>query len=351
MEDSRETMPGVGSDRAAVARQVLATLTGALWLPSGAVIRGASSRDPLNTGDVNVLRAGLLMGRRSADLKYAPSILGKLTVAGTAAGANITVSAATATEIVRRFGAVGTATGAIQVVGPPTIGGTVVAKPVSWSAIDLTTGVITLAINAAVAEVQTITIATASASGTYRIYYAGEWTTALAWNANVAAINAALDALPNTTASDIVIANVGGDALISTNTFTFANTLGNVAMLQVDTSLLKTAAGAECVISMAETTPGELAGAATLTADMVNGSLVMPLDGSQNPLTVITDQYGMKVTDVDNANIDIRFAKMLVAGILKSGQILNYPTDPSIIAWLKAQLRLKTVGLVFDDDY
>ncbi len=94
---------------------------------------------------------------------------------------------------------------------------------------------------AAVAAVQTYTCTGTADGGTYQLGYKGEWTTILAWNATVAQINAALDVmivLTGGTAGDIVFANVAGDALVSTNTFTFLNTLGNVEDIVIDARLL-----------------------------------------------------------------------------------------------------------------
>ncbi len=97
--------------------------------------------------------------------------------------------------------------------------------------------------DAAVAAVQTYTTngGFVADGGTYRLGYKGVWTTILAWNLNVAGINAALDVLlplVGGTAGDIVHANVGGDLLISTNTFTFLNTLGNVPEVVLDLRLM-----------------------------------------------------------------------------------------------------------------
>ena len=119
--------------------------------------------------------------------------------------------------------------------------------------------------DAAVAAVQTYTTngGFVADGGTYRLGYKGYWTAALAWNANVAAINAALDilvALSGGAAGDIVHANVGGDLLISTNTFTFLNTLGNVPEVLLDERLLTDATVPINVGStILTTTVGELA--------------------------------------------------------------------------------------------
>jgi len=93
--------------------------------------------------------------------------------------------------------------------------------------------------DAAVAAVQTYTSTGTADGGTYMLGYKGQWTTALAWNANIAAINAALDimvALSGGTAGDIVYA--GGVLLQTAGTFTFLNTLGNVPEIAIDARLL-----------------------------------------------------------------------------------------------------------------
>ena len=110
----------------------------------------------------------------------------------------------------------------------------------------------------AVAAVQTVTMAVASASGSFRIGYKGQWTTILAWGDVFGTINTALDvmvALSGGTAGDIVYA---GATFITTGTFTFLNTLGNVETLVIDTRLLLTAGAVEAVATIATTTAGEL---------------------------------------------------------------------------------------------
>ena len=232
-------LPGVRADRSAQPR--LVCLAGAMFMPGGKIIRGAVSRDPLNTGDLDVLRAGLVMGKITANNKYAPSILG-VTLAAYDASASVnttlTVSAATATEIVRRIGTTGT----FHITGPPTAGGTVAPwTDVAYSAVNTTTGVITI--------------------------------TALA-------------------------------------------------------------------------------------ADYVIGSLVQPDDGSEVPLCLVGNGYGIKVTDEDASNIDVQFPMPLVGGHLDASQIVNYPSDASLKAWLKyANLSDVAYGLnavgqfTFDDDF
>lgn len=131
---------GLGSERTATHRKIFLNNSD-VYLPGGKQINGTLSRDSGNT-PITVLRPGLLMGKITATGLYAPSILGVSTGAYTSGGTSITVSAAQATEIVRRVGA----TGNLIFVGPPTANGTnAVSAAKAYSAINTTTGVITTA--------------------------------------------------------------------------------------------------------------------------------------------------------------------------------------------------------------
>lgn len=337
-------IPSVGTERTATPRQILATLQGALYLPGGKAIDGSQSRDPANTGDVDVLRAGLVMGLRENNNLYAPSILGTLTVAGTAAGATITVASAVGTELDRRIAA----GGLFKVVGPPTVGGTVaVLNTLSYSG--QVAGVITLAANVAVAEVQTSTLDALMTAGTFTMTYKGYTTAAIAYNATVAQIQAALLLLPSVNAGDITMQAAHEPDTELTCTWTFANTLGNVPMLDIDISL----ATGPTSCTFAETTPGELVGAATLGADAAIGSLLMAADGSETPLALLGNQEGVKVTDIDGNNIDVQSSRLVCAGIIDASQIINYSVESSTRAWLKTQLNAaaRGAGFKFDDDF
>lgn len=105
----------------------------------GKVIDGSKSRDSSNTGDLDVLRPGTLMGKITSSGKYAPSILGVLQGAKSATDTSVTVTAAQATEIVRRVGSTGT----LRFVGPPSAAGTVATFTETYSAVDTATGIIT----------------------------------------------------------------------------------------------------------------------------------------------------------------------------------------------------------------
>jgi hypothetical protein len=342
-------IPGIYTSRTATARQVLLTVDSAVYLAGGKIIDGSQSRDPRNTGDVDVLRNGMILGKRTENDLFAPSIIGKMTASSSATETTLTVSTATGTELDRRIGA----GGVFKVVGPPTRGGTVATRACSYSG-TAAGGTITLASNSAVQEVQTGTPSAEPASGTYTISYNGETTDAIAYNAAVATIQAALDGLPNVTASDITVSDSSiqsGDAI----TYTFANTLGNVEMLTHNTALLLNSSAEQVNVTMAETTPGEITGNSTLGATFIADSLIMPADGSEHPLTILADQkYGLQVTEIKDrtTNVDVEFSP-LIGGQIKSSQMVDYPDEQSLRTWLKeTKLNAANAGRFrFDDDY
>lgn len=125
-------------------------LLGGWWqfLPGGRTIDGSKSRDPDNTGDVDVLRAGLLMGKITSGGKYAPSIMATLGSAAAASATTLTLaSSAQGDELVRRIGASGT----FILRGPPTAAGTIASEQVTYSAVSGATVTVTAITNAYVA--------------------------------------------------------------------------------------------------------------------------------------------------------------------------------------------------------
>jgi hypothetical protein len=106
-------------------------------------------------------------------------------------------------------------------------------------------------------EVQTLTESGTISAGTYTITFNGQTTTALAFDATAATIQAALEALSNVAPSDVVVA--GGPVHTTPVSLTFyGNLIGNVAAVTVDTTLLT---GSTPGITVATATPG-VAGAA-----------------------------------------------------------------------------------------
>jgi len=136
-------LPGVRSPRSVAHRIVFRDGVFDCELSGGKVIDGTLSRDQGNTGDVDVLRAGKLMGKVTSSGKYAPSVLG-VTGGAYSGGTSLTVSSAAAAEIVRRIGATGT----FKIAGPPSAGGALAVETVTYSAVSGTTVTITALTNA-----------------------------------------------------------------------------------------------------------------------------------------------------------------------------------------------------------
>lgn len=224
-------LPGVRSTKTATPKIVFKQADWTSDLALGRIISGAVSRDPTNT-PIDVLQAGVLMGKISASGKYAPSILGPTTASAAVGATSITVGAATALELSRRVGNSGTFT----LTGPPSAAGTIQSETVTYSAVNTTTGVITC----------------------------------------TATVNA-----------------------------------------------------------------------------YISGAFVGGTDGSQIPNTFVGDGYGIQVTDTDHTtNLDVQFPVFPIAGVLIAAQLVNWPTDTSLQAWIVTHLNGPSGGqFVFDYQY
>lgn len=118
------------------------------YLAGGKIIDGSASRDPGNTGNIDRLQAGMLMGMITATTYggvaglYAPALIGVLQSAYTSGGTTLTVTAAQALELDRQLGQSGTSE--MVCIGPPSSAGTVAVTNVTHSAINTSTGAITV---------------------------------------------------------------------------------------------------------------------------------------------------------------------------------------------------------------
>ncbi len=335
--------PGIGSARVAQRRNV--SRNGALdYYPAGGTIEGTKARDPGNSAySTRALRAGLLMGKITSSGFYANSVFGLSSGALTGTGTTLTVSAAAAVEIVRRIGTTGT----LKLTGPPTAGGTVRTLTVTYSAVNTSTGAITITA-LGVNEVQTVNLVTAATGGSVRLIVQkpdGTYalTPAAAWSATDATLLSNLN-----TALDTATGVVGGivaTAIAATDTdlgvvLTYSGTgyAGQSwALAQVHT-LFTSNTGANVV----RTTTG-------VDGRFVTLSLVQPTDGSETIATVIPDGYGFPVPDDD---ADIEFPMIPVAGTLDVAQIIDYPSDASLKAYVRQSLSTVSGGKwIFSDQF
>jgi hypothetical protein len=90
-----------------------------------------------------------------------------------------------------------------------------------------------------------------------------------------------------------------------------------------------------------------------LSADAISGGFIQPIDGSEAIVTLLCDAWGQKVVDQLNATrVDVFESQLLAAGgTINVASIVNYPTDSSLKAWIKASVRAACPGVNFSDDF
>lgn len=108
------------------------------FVEGGGLIDVALTRDLSNTIAPMLLNPGLLMGK-AASGRWANSIISVIQAAVAASATSLTLTPAAAVELVRRNGASGT----FALTGPPTTNGTIATQTVTYSAVNVTTGVVT----------------------------------------------------------------------------------------------------------------------------------------------------------------------------------------------------------------
>lgn len=337
-----QRLPGVQTARTATPRNVLLKAESAILLPAGKIIDGSKARDPGNTGDVQYLRAGMLMGKITSGGKYAPSIIGTITEAMDGSETDVTVAAGTATEIIRRIGSSGT----FKLTGPPTAGGTVRTSTITFSAV--AAGAVTITA-AGTAEVQTLTLAAGTDGGNFQVQYGGVAIAAQAWNVSAANLQTALRALH----ADLAAVTVGLAGEVYTVTWPATGaTSGPHDLLEIINDSTSDGGVWEGGIVVARTATG-------VNGEFVSGSFIQPTDGSETPLSVLLgdDGYPLKMTDQDETSVDVAYSHVCVGGIIDSSQIVNWPSDTGLIAWIKSQLNGGTQSapakgpFIFDDGY
>jgi hypothetical protein len=314
-----------------------------LWeyLAQGKIIDGSNARDPSNASYPNVLQPGLLMGKITSSGLYGASAFGLSTAALTATATTLATSAAIATEINRRIGG----SGNLTLTGPPTAAGVVKQLTVAFSAVNTSTGNITIT-QTGVNEVQTLDFANTPA-GTFTLTIIdknglAQTTAPITYSGTIATLLANIQA-----ATDAVL---GANAIVWTGTVVtaVAGTFSGTGYADLPQALVQ--------VGSNELTAGTVS--VTRTTAAVDGrfvtlSMIGATDGSQNPLTLIPDGYGINVLDSDQVTqINQPFARFPIAGVILTANCINYPSDASLKAWLKQQLSTVSGGkFIFDDQY
>lgn len=102
-----------------------------------------------------------------------------------------------------------------------------------------------------------------------------------------------------------------------------------------------TAAG---TVATETVTYSAIASATTITitatsADFAAGSIIAPGDGSETPVTFVTEQAGIAVNDTSGTNIDGSLGRFLLRADLIAKMIVNLTeADASVQTWIKDQL-------------
>ncbi len=320
-------IPGIKADRTATKR--VFTMGNEIFSRVSSIIDGAFARDAGNTGDLHSLRAGTMMGKITSGGKYAPAFVGLSGEAMTGDETEMTVAAAVAVEIVRRFGAAATFT----LVGPPTAAGVVRSITVTYSAINVSTGAITITAME-VTSTWTLTLAAGTDGGGFGLRITTPAGVALdipsqAFGVTSADLETAVEALSTVGAGNGTITGDGPHTIV------FDGDLGD---MRVDVINDSTADGGvvEGGVIAAQTVVG-------VDGRFVDNCLIGDVDGSENPICFLGNGYPLKVTDQDGADIDVEFDRMLLGGIIDSSALIFAAEawsdlDASIKTWLMAKL-------------
>jgi hypothetical protein len=330
--------PGISSGRTAQYRTVFKSADFVRYYENGGVLDGTLCRDGDNTDNVLLLRPGVLMGKVTSSKKWAPSVIGVTkTSALTSTGTSVTINAAQAVELARRVGSTGT----FKLTGPPVASGTVRTLTATYSAINTTTGAVTITA-LGVNEVQTVALGATMTAGSISLAATHSdgsrrkvktaWNTS--WTQTVADLQTAINAELGTSAVALAVTNTHD------MTVTFSGT--NYQYLPQDLVTVEIASATSVTLGdVTRTTAG-------VDGRFIVGSFVQPTDGSESPLSVIADGYGVLMA-VDSSDVD--WPQLPVQGPIVGSQLLPaWPSDTSLQAWIKGQLCTSNGGPRFSFD-
>ncbi len=211
----------------------------------------------------------------------------------------------------------------------------------------------------ATAEVQTLTPTAVATAGSFTLTYDGHTTAAIAYDASVAEIQAALEALSNVDSGDVTVGGTGLDQAGAV-TFTFLSSAGDVDMISIDPSNLTPSTSSNYI--WAEQTKGDdgYISRSSNTVDDVISGVALHLhdtttgDGEQLTLTrdiqSVKDQIDSMVAAYNTA-VEYIKEKTGYNDILQTGGILM---GDSVVTMMKYQFREplieQTAGFIEDVD-
>lgn len=301
-----------------------------VYKPGGGFVLTAGTRDVTNTSGTGILRTGLVMAWNSTTKAYTNFIIGTSSAALTGAGTTLTINAAGATELVRRVGSTGTFT----LTGPEAAAGTVQQRTVTYSAVNTTTGAITITA-LGTNQVEYVRMNIASTGGNLQLNVStaagARVTTAnIAWSATdatyLASINSALDTATGVVGGIVATAIPSVDtdlgvALTYSGTGYAGKTFSPAVVIVYPTS-----STSSVVQSVTTAVQGAFAAGSWVSSVDYNTPMsLIEIPPWPSDMSLITDTY----TD---------WGQIPMAGAIRTAAIIDYPSDTSLQAWLKTQL-------------
>jgi flagellar capping protein FliD len=210
----------------------------------------------------------------------------------------------------------------------------------------------------AVSEVQTLSRTVSPTSGTYTLTYQGQTTAAIAYNASVSQIQAALEALSSVNTGDITAAGSANGLADGNVTFTFKDTMGDVSMISVNganlspggsSAIAETTKGVPSYISRSSNTIDDVIQGVTLHLHDTTGesgeeiTLTRDIESVKTKMSAMVEAYNLAVTYIkENTSYDVNTKE---AGILMG----DY-TVTSIKSDIRTPLIVQTKGFIEDID-
>ncbi|UCC96702.1 MAG: flagellar filament capping protein FliD [Phycisphaerales bacterium] len=212
---------------------------------------------------------------------------------------------------------------------------------------------------AAVSEVQTMNRSPSPGNGTYTMTYEGQTTSAIAYNASPAEIQAALEALSTVNAGDITVAGSANGLDDGAVTLTFGTTLGDVSMVSVDGSDLGPSSSPVTVVETTKGVPAYIRRSSNTIDDVIHGvtlhlhdttdaageeiTLTRDIESVKDKLTSMIDAYNLGVTFIkENTGYD---TTQKTAGVLMGDYVVS-----TIKSQIRTPLFVQTSGFIEDID-
>lgn len=337
---------GVGTLKTGVFGLVLSDGSAA-YKVGGGVILNSKARDPGNTPDITVLRTGTLMAKNTTTNRYGVWSMGVSTAAILGTATTLNVSAASATELVRRVGSTGT----FRLIGPmvatataiPAAANAVRAVTVTYSAVNTSTGDITITAIGNVNQTEQIRFNTASTGGNLTLTVQktdGTFATTanIAWSATdatyLASINSALDTSTGVSGG-IVATAIGGVDTDLGFVLTYSGT-GYAGKPWTPAAVATFATGS----TIATYTP-LIAPAGAFIAGSVLAEASYDV-----PATVVVETTGLLIS-TDSTERDW---SVPIGGQLIAANLLPWPSDTGLRSYIRTSLSTLSGGkFVFDD--